>query len=1193
METHEYTEFKKNFLVEMKSLFPVAKRKGKNPHYTEYTKDEARILLADILSALNSSKDGQFNIIKEAVHISGIDKLPTVTTVKNFDAGTANTDFYWAFYFWLHINQPQLEQLRHLDRLLINGRPLKKIISPPFTPPIFVSEDNAFHKGANIPEAYVSIWLNPLNHHALPFYGREREMKFLEQFEQAERRFLIAAVIGPSGAGKTRLVSEWIKKLLENEGWHGGFIQSRDTKPWEDWHPTAPTALIIDYTYHYDEVIDLLKRHFQNHKSHKIRVLLVDHVLPENTSKNYILNKIQPSIREAQLMDQEDSVFFDPFYITLEPEKDKSFLLRQIAAAAADPYTPASEKRYTADDPIIIKAIDALEKLAPLNTDENQDENQVRSAHAARHPLFAALIGQAIYKDENTDFSNLSRRDLIQQYFSESHRLPWEENPDDQNILGGWIGYYVSAATLLGQANFRTLYQHIPEVMRHGELAGKRQEIEDRSKQIVSGDHSLFLKPFEPDILGETFFLKFLDSHEQDHPDIMSALYSLLSSIDDFEMISGFLETIQRLTRNLINDDQTLSDVQAAWGHLSYFLNPEKFQANSPMRQAVSIALADIVQQFYKAGFTQPLPDFNKQIIWEDLIEALHGLFAFKRVEPSLWACEYNLQNPSLLINPAQIQETLKYIVGKFHARLQHGLSVTMLCAYFGTVECFKFISELPTEDLNQQNNDGITALMIAAFRNHPAFIQFLLDAGVDVNLRDTAGWTALMLACDEGHEKIVQILTNQEIEINQKNDCNMTALMLACQAGHEKIVQILTNQEIEIDQQNYKSMPALMLASKAGHEKIVKLLLSANADLDKHNDFGMTTLMLASEAGHEKVVKLLLSAKVDVNKQDLFGATALIFACRAGHEKVVKLLLSAKVDVNKQDFLGATALMFAAENGNIPVFTQIIPHVKNKLPFKSYRDHLTKELDANIKKVVSYGWGANIIEYDNQEKERVFQRILDAGYFTLFDKAILLDETFLGLDFYENIILVEYVVSRYEVVTLETISKISFLISDDKCLFLNGNVTKPDYFNYREIPKITEENTLFYLKFYYNFICSSTNDIFSVLRAKNEIMFHKPWPSNQSKLNKTLNKITVPFVRKKQSSYHFMNFEQDYFEVEAFGQRGGNLVKANFKVSMTDSPKAICVTFSNDTQLTKKPLPVYQAYMVKGCKIWRLPPLT
>jgi hypothetical protein len=61
--------------------------------------------------------------------------------------------------------------------------------------------------------------------------------------------------------------------------------------------------------------------------------------------------------------------------------------------------------------------------------------------------------------------------------------------------------------------------------------------------------------------------------------------------------------------------------------------------------------------------------------------------------------------------------------------------------------------------DMNAQNKDGKSALMIAVGRRFTRAVKALLLHGADVNGRDKDGWTALRLARFVRHAQITQVL--------------------------------------------------------------------------------------------------------------------------------------------------------------------------------------------------------------------------------------------------------------------------------------------------------------------------------------------------------------------------------------------------------------------------------------------------
>jgi hypothetical protein len=62
--------------------------------------------------------------------------------------------------------------------------------------------------------------------------------------------------------------------------------------------------------------------------------------------------------------------------------------------------------------------------------------------------------------------------------------------------------------------------------------------------------------------------------------------------------------------------------------------------------------------------------------------------------------------------------------------------------------------------DVNTRNNDGCTALILAASSGEIEIVRALLSKGADVSARLTqTGKTALMLAKEKGYSEIIQLL--------------------------------------------------------------------------------------------------------------------------------------------------------------------------------------------------------------------------------------------------------------------------------------------------------------------------------------------------------------------------------------------------------------------------------------------------
>ena len=207
--------------------------------------------------------------------------------------------------------------------------------------------------------------------------------------------------------------------------------------------------------------------------------------------------------------------------------------------------------------------------------------------------------------------------------------------------------------------------------------------------------------------------------------------------------------------------------------------------------------------------------------------------------------------------------------------------------------------SQLAT-DINYQNEEGNTALMLASEGGHYHVVKLILrNKDLNINIQHNDGWTALMGACLTGHHQVVELLLSKDPDISIRNNDGWTALMTASRYGHHQVVELLLSKDPDINIQHIDGWTALIFASDNGHHQVVELLLSKDPDINIQNNDGWTALMTASRYGHHQVVELLLSKDPDINIQNNDGVTALIFASDNGHHQAVELLLSKDPDIN------------------------------------------------------------------------------------------------------------------------------------------------------------------------------------------------------------------------------------------------------------------------------------------------------
>ncbi len=61
---------------------------------------------------------------------------------------------------------------------------------------------------------------------------------------------------------------------------------------------------------------------------------------------------------------------------------------------------------------------------------------------------------------------------------------------------------------------------------------------------------------------------------------------------------------------------------------------------------------------------------------------------------------------------------------------------------------------------------------MIASQKGHSEVVTILLKNGAQVNLQENDGWSALMMSCHNGHAEVVKLLLEKGVQVNlQKSD--------------------------------------------------------------------------------------------------------------------------------------------------------------------------------------------------------------------------------------------------------------------------------------------------------------------------------------------------------------------------------------------------------------------------------------
>lgn len=223
--------------------------------------------------------------------------------------------------------------------------------------------------------------------------------------------------------------------------------------------------------------------------------------------------------------------------------------------------------------------------------------------------------------------------------------------------------------------------------------------------------------------------------------------------------------------------------------------------------------------------------------------------------------------------------------------------------------------------NINAQDLDGRTVLMLFAKNGNFKAVDFLLEFDPIVDMKDNDGYTALFYACEKGFKNIVNLLLSIKghfSDVNEIDNNLRSPIIVAVRYGHKEIVEILIKEGAKISQRDKFDLTALDLALSYGHKDIVDTLINADVNFKGKDLNGNGFLISATKSGNYELCKMLIDKyAINVNEKDMNGNTSLLIAVNNNKKEIVELMLKNGAKVNVCNFSKETALLKASSDGN------------------------------------------------------------------------------------------------------------------------------------------------------------------------------------------------------------------------------------------------------------------------------------
>lgn len=197
-------------------------------------------------------------------------------------------------------------------------------------------------------------------------------------------------------------------------------------------------------------------------------------------------------------------------------------------------------------------------------------------------------------------------------------------------------------------------------------------------------------------------------------------------------------------------------------------------------------------------------------------------------------------------------------------------------------------------------NAEGHRAIHFAVFYGHRQLTYFL-SSRCDLNAQNVDGDTPLMLACYRGYRGMVLDLLYAKADPLIPNQKGETCLEIAEKMNHLDIITLLMD---FLPPKVIKSKGPMLIhqAAKTNNDELLKMLFKLGIDPDSRNANGETPLMSSIRAGAGKAFWTIFDAGANVEAEDNAGRRALTHAMVWRESGLCQRLIDRRVKTNYTD---------------------------------------------------------------------------------------------------------------------------------------------------------------------------------------------------------------------------------------------------------------------------------------------------
>ncbi|KAL3313063.1 Ankyrin-2 [Cichlidogyrus casuarinus] len=202
----------------------------------------------------------------------------------------------------------------------------------------------------------------------------------------------------------------------------------------------------------------------------------------------------------------------------------------------------------------------------------------------------------------------------------------------------------------------------------------------------------------------------------------------------------------------------------------------------------------------------------------------------------------------------------------------------------------------------SNQSPDNLkrTPLHWACAKEHFTIVNLLLEYNADLNAQDQDGFTPLMLTALTGNIQLFNILLTYNSNISLKNYQSQTALHLSVIKCHDEITHILLSKVADFNALDNYGFAPIHYAIREDNLRVLSLLIDegANVDLRTSDSYKDTPLIYACKLGRAELVDFMIACRADFTAVNARKETGYTVAVKENHAACIALMREAMESV-------------------------------------------------------------------------------------------------------------------------------------------------------------------------------------------------------------------------------------------------------------------------------------------------------